>query len=78
MNHSKITKNSDKLNGLNLSAPFNRTEEALATTSRPALKSVLGNRLYHSKVEYITQTILYLEKATYANSGMPGAKSGLE
>ncbi|MCS4305178.1 TonB-dependent siderophore receptor [Chryseobacterium sp. BIGb0232] len=72
MNQSKITKNSDKLNGLNLVAPFNRTEEALATTSRPSLKAVLGID-YAIKKWNISLNNTLFGKATYANSGMPGA-----
>lgn len=72
MNHSEITKNSDKLDGLNLVAPFNRTEEALATTSRPALKAVLGIDYAIGKWNFSVNNTLF-SKALYANSGMPGA-----
>ncbi|MDQ0066101.1 TonB-dependent receptor plug domain-containing protein [Chryseobacterium lathyri] len=72
MNHSRITKSSDKLNGLNLVAPFNRTEEALATTSRPALKTVLGID-YTIKNWNISLNNTLFGKAIFANSGMPGA-----
>ncbi|WP_426477182.1 TonB-dependent receptor plug domain-containing protein [Chryseobacterium sp. CBSDS_008] len=72
MNHSKIMKNSDKLAGLNLSAPFNRTEEALTTTSRPSLKAVFGLDYAIQKWNISLNNTLF-GKATFANSGMPGA-----
>lgn len=72
INHSEITKNSSKLDGLNLVAPFNRTEEALATTSRPSLKAVFGIDYAIKKWNFSLNNTLF-GKAVYANSGMPGA-----
>lgn len=72
INNSKIVNNSDKLKNLNLVAPFNRTEESLATTSRPGLKAVLGVDYTIKKWNILINNTLF-GKSTFANSGIPGA-----
>ncbi len=73
INRSKILKNSDQLKDLHLAAPFNRTEEALATTSRPAQKVVLGVDYTVKKWNIMINNTLF-GKSVFVNSGMPGAE----
>lgn len=58
-------------NGVDI-VPFNRIEEAIATTSRPAYKAVLGFDYSLGKAQvYINNTLF--GKATWANDGLNGS-----